>query len=96
MIYLCVIHHWFQYAQRSVIKSLQYIKHRTYSRNPIELVEAIHHNPLKVKVTVEPSRSLSAKILRAYKTPISNSLVREPFVMHISTLYTYANGVPDF
>ena len=71
-----------QYAQRSVMKSSRYIKHRTYSRDPAELVQAIHHNPLKTKISVQPSHSLTARLLHNFKIPISSQETKEePFVV---------------
>lgn len=90
---LFFVHRAGQYSQRSVIKSLQYIKHRTYARSPWELVQAIHHNPLKVKVLVEPSHSLLVKVLQDYKTPISKTRVREPLVV-LSYILTIAHSFP--
>jgi proteasome activator subunit 4 len=65
------------------MKSLRYIKHRSYSRGPAEMVQGLHHNPLKSKVPVQPSHSLTAKLLHNFKIPInSKQTSREPFVVH--------------
>jgi proteasome activator subunit 4 len=65
------------------MKSLRYIKHRSYSRGPAEMAQGIRHNPLKVKIPVRPSHSLTAKLLRDFNTPInSKGPIREPLVVY--------------
>jgi len=63
------------------MKSMRYIKHRSYSRSPAEMVLGFHHNPLKAKISVQPSHSLTNKLLHNFKVPLdSKAATGEPFV----------------
>ncbi|KAF7437108.1 hypothetical protein PC9H_003942 [Pleurotus ostreatus] len=59
------------YAQRAVMKTLRNLKLRTFCSDPVDLVLARNHNPLKRTVTVQPSHQLTSKYLEAYKEPVS-------------------------
>jgi proteasome activator subunit 4 len=61
------------------MKGLRYIKHRTYCRDPAELMQALHHNPLKTRIPVQPSHSFTAKVLGNFKNPV-DIRSRKPFV----------------
>ncbi|KAJ7655130.1 hypothetical protein DFH06DRAFT_491600 [Mycena polygramma] len=61
------------YAQRAVMKSLRNIKLRTTCRNPTDLILGRNRNPLKHKLTVEPSHELTQKFLGAYMIPLDLS-----------------------
>ena len=66
------------------MKSLRYIKHRSYSHGPAEMVQAVHHNPLKANISVRPSHSLRVKLLHDFKIPINyEGNIQEPFVFHL-------------
>lgn len=60
-----------QYAQRAVMKSLRYIKLRTLSKNPTDIIKRKVHNPLKCDVPVELSHSFTLKTLQDFRVPFS-------------------------
>jgi proteasome activator subunit 4 len=58
------------YAQRAVMKGLRYIKHRSYCHDPADLMQGLHHNPLKTRIAAQPSHSFTAKVLDNFKNPV--------------------------
>lgn len=52
------------------MKSIQGIKLRTYCIDPVDLVLARIHNPLKRTVEITPSVSATQKFLNNYKIPV--------------------------
>lgn len=58
------------YAQRGVMKSLRYIKLRTLSTNPEDVLRRKSNNPLKKKVPVQPSHSYTQEVLHNFKVPV--------------------------
>ncbi|THH19718.1 hypothetical protein EW146_g1513 [Bondarzewia mesenterica] len=59
------------YSQRAVMKSLRYIKLRTFARGPIDLIFERNNNPMKRKIAVtDPSHDFTARFLESFKKPI--------------------------
>ncbi|KAG6897919.1 hypothetical protein C0992_009071 [Termitomyces sp. T32_za158] len=54
------------YAQRAVTKIARNIKLRTFCTTPMDLVLMRVRNPLKMKMTIEPSHQVTAKVLKRY------------------------------
>lgn len=71
-----------QYAQRAVMKSLRYIKLRTFSTSPLDLAMERNHNPLRRTVSVtKPSHDFTARYLQSFKQPLGHEPASgEPFV----------------
>ena len=69
------------------MKSMRYIKHRTYSRDAAEMMQGLHHNPLKTKIHVRPSHSLTTRLLLGFRnTTVSKWATGEPFVIYYNPL----------
>ncbi|KAF9785996.1 hypothetical protein BJ322DRAFT_1005050 [Thelephora terrestris] len=60
------------YSQRAVMKVLRFIKLRTTTSDPIDLILERNHNPLKKSLEIDnPSRSFTSQHLADLKTPVS-------------------------
>ncbi|KAG5352050.1 hypothetical protein C0989_004042 [Termitomyces sp. Mn162] len=71
-----------QYAQRAVTKIARNIKLRTFCITPMDLALMRVRNPLKMKMVIEPSHKLTAKVLADYRTPFDlNQDIRKPSVL---------------
>ncbi|TDL28808.1 ARM repeat-containing protein [Rickenella mellea] len=59
------------YAQRAVMKSMRYIKLRTFCKSPLDLVMEQNHNPLRRRVQI-PNRTheFTAQFLQSFKRPL--------------------------
>ncbi|KNZ79712.1 Proteasome activator complex subunit 4 [Termitomyces sp. J132] len=67
------------YAQRAVTKIARNIKLRTFCITPMDLALMRVRNPLKMKMVIEPSHKLTAKVLADYRTPFDlNQDIRKP------------------
>jgi proteasome activator subunit 4 len=65
------------------MKSLRYIKHRSYFGDPAEMMQGLQHNPLKTKIPIQPSHPFTAKLLHEFKIPVSfGGTSQEPFAVH--------------
>ncbi|KAF8807238.1 hypothetical protein BYT27DRAFT_7232792 [Phlegmacium glaucopus] len=65
------------YAQRSVMKSLRNIKLRTFCPDPVDLVLARNHNPLKRSVTTQRTNQTTTMFLNRYKTSIDTQQAQQ-------------------
>lgn len=61
------------------MKGLRYIKLRSFCHDPAELIQGLHHNPLKASLAVQPSHSFTVKVLNSFKHP-ADIKSRKPFV----------------
>lgn len=63
------------------MKSLRYVKLRTFCPDPADLALMRNHNPLKEEVSVQPSQSFTTTFLQNFKTAVSTDVTnREPCV----------------
>ncbi|KAG6902315.1 hypothetical protein C0995_001694 [Termitomyces sp. Mi166 len=70
------------YAQRAITKIARNIKLRTFCTTPTDLALMRVRNPLKMKMVIEPSHKLTAKVLADYRTPFdSKQDIRKPLFL---------------
>lgn len=69
-----------KYAQRAIMKISRYIKLRTLSEGPVDLVLEQNHNPLRRAVEIQqPNRDFTSRWLSEYRSPLDIARAqREP------------------
>lgn len=69
-----LIYFYSQYAQRAVMKSIRFIKLRTFCKDPADLTLMRNINPLKRFVSMTPSRQTTPDFLNAFKISVDFSI----------------------